>query len=140
MVITKIAGSWTASPPIFLLSKGTARWSGSKGTTPNTKRIGGSGPRRRGRPAAPDQVPAVDKIEKSDHRLGKAALECAAFLRRASEIQRTFRLLHGPDRDAVGVDHGCFQTGVSEQSLDRADVVIGLEQVRGEGVAERCGR
>ena len=36
----------------------------------------------------------------------------------------------------MGVDHGGLQAGVSEQRLNGADIVIGLEQVSGEGVAE----
>lgn len=36
----------------------------------------------------------------------------------------------------MGVDHGGFEAGVAEQILDRADVVIGLEQVGGEGMTE----
>lgn len=52
------------------------------------------------------------------------------------KIQRTFRLFHGPDRDAMGVDHGCFQTGVSQKFLNDADVVVDLEKVGGKGVAE----
>ena len=36
----------------------------------------------------------------------------------------------------MGVDHGCFQAGMSPQVLNNADVVIGLQQVGGEGMAE----
>jgi hypothetical protein len=36
----------------------------------------------------------------------------------------------------VGVDHGRFQAGMSQKLLDDADVVIGLQQVGGEGVVE----
>jgi len=36
----------------------------------------------------------------------------------------------------VGVDHGGRDVGVTEQLLDGTDVVSGLEQVGGEGVAQ----
>ena len=55
---------------------------------------------------------------------------------RHSEIERALRLLDGPYRDAVGVDHGGFQARVPQKLLYYADVVIRLQQVGGEGVAE----
>ena len=36
----------------------------------------------------------------------------------------------------VGVDHGGGDVAVAEELLDGADVVAGLEQVGGEGVAQ----
>ena len=56
-----------------------------------------------------------------------------------SEIERAFRLFHGSDRHAVGVDHRRLQAGVAQEILYHADVVICLEQVGGEGVAEGVG-
>ena len=55
------------------------------------------------------------------------------------EVQRALRFLDRPDRNAVGVDHGGLQAGVAQQFLDGADVVIGLQQVGGEGVAKGMG-
>ena len=40
----------------------------------------------------------------------------------------------------MGVDHGRFEVLVAQQFLHRADVVAGLEQVRGEGMAEGVRR
>ena len=53
-----------------------------------------------------------------------------------SKIQRILRLFHRSDRYAVGIDPGRFQAGVTEEFLKDADVVIGLQQVGGKGVAE----
>lgn len=39
----------------------------------------------------------------------------------------------------MGVDHGGFDVFVSEEFLNRADVVSALEEVCGEGVAEGVG-
>jgi hypothetical protein len=39
----------------------------------------------------------------------------------------------------VGIDPGRFQAGVTEEFLNDADVVIGLQQVGGKGVAEGVG-
>ena len=39
----------------------------------------------------------------------------------------------------VGVDHGGLDVGVAEELLNRADVGAGLEEVRGEGVAQGVG-
>jgi len=39
----------------------------------------------------------------------------------------------------VSVDHGSLQTGVAQELLDHPDVVIGLEEMGGEGVAEGVG-
>jgi len=53
-----------------------------------------------------------------------------------SEIQRAFQFLDRFAWNAVGVDHRRPDIGVAEQGLDRADIVVGLEKVRGEGMAE----
>ena len=39
----------------------------------------------------------------------------------------------------VGVDHGGFDVFVAEEFLDGSDIVAGLEEVGGEGVAEGVG-
>ncbi len=62
------------------------------------------------------------------------------FLKTESEIERAFRFFHRPDRHTVGVDHGRFQAGVPQKTLNDPDVVIGLQQVGGEGVAKGVGR
>jgi hypothetical protein len=36
----------------------------------------------------------------------------------------------------MGVDHGCFQAGMTKKHLNHPDVVTGLQLVGGEGVAE----
>lgn len=53
-----------------------------------------------------------------------------------SEIQRTLRLLRSFTGYAVSVYHGRLHFTVAEQHLDRADIVIGLQQVSGNGMAE----
>src|SRR5512136_94460 len=55
------------------------------------------------------------------------------------QIQRALRLLHRPDRDAVGVDLGGCRVGKKEKRLNDADVVACLKEVGGEGVAENVG-
>ena len=54
--------------------------------------------------------------------MDKARIGCFSC---QSEIKRTFRFLDRSDRNAVRIDHGRFQAGVSEQRLDGADVAIG---------------
>ncbi len=56
-----------------------------------------------------------------------------------SEIERAFRFLDGPDRDAVGVDHGRFQAGVPKEFLNNADVVSCLQKMGGKRMAEDVG-
>ena len=55
------------------------------------------------------------------------------------QIQRTLRLLDGPHRHAVGVDHGGFEACVAEQFLNDPDIVVRLQEMGGEGVAEGVG-
>ena len=43
----------------------------------------------------------------------------------STKIERALRFLHGPDRHAVGVDHGGFEAGMAQEFLNDADVVIG---------------
>ncbi len=59
--------------------------------------------------------------------------------RRQSKIERTFRLFHGPARYAMSIDHRRLYIAVAKQFLNRTDIVIGLEQVRCETVAECVG-
>jgi hypothetical protein len=40
------------------------------------------------------------------------------------QIERAFRLFDRPDRHAMGVDYRGLQTGVAQQGLNYADVVI----------------
>ncbi len=54
----------------------------------------------------------------------------------ALEVERAFRFLHGPDRDAVGVYHGRFQACVAQKLLNHTNVVIRLQEMGCEGVAE----
>src|SRR3990172_713914 len=62
-----------------------------------------------------------------------------AFVRRRSEIQRASRFFHGPARHAVGVDHRGTDIRVAEKRLDRAKVVISLQEVRGKRMSEGVG-
>ncbi len=57
-----------------------------------------------------------------------------------SEIERTLRLFFCAASDSVGIDHRGFQVTVSEEFLDSADVVIGLQQVAGETVTKAVSR
>ena len=54
----------------------------------------------------------------------------------STKIERALRFLHGPDRHAVGVDHGGFEAGMAQEFLNDADVVIGLQEVGGGGRME----
>ena len=56
-----------------------------------------------------------------------------------SEIERASWLFHGPDRDAVGIDHGGLKACLSKQFLDDSDIVVGLQEVGCEGVAKGVG-
>jgi hypothetical protein len=63
-----------------------------------------------------------------------------SLFRLPSEIKRAFRLFHGPARHAVGIDHRCSDIRMPEQRLDRANVVVRLQEMSGEAVAEGMGR
>lgn len=52
------------------------------------------------------------------------------------KIQRALRLLHSFAWHAVGIDHSRFHAAVAKKLLDSADVVIRLQEVCREGVAE----
>jgi hypothetical protein len=52
--------------------------------------------------------------------------------RQAAALEDTFASLS----TGVGVDHGGFHVFMPEKLLDSADVVVVLQQVRGEAVAE----
>ncbi len=56
-----------------------------------------------------------------------------------SEIERAFRLFHSSDGDAMCIDHSSFQTGMPQKLLNDSNIVIGLEEVRGEGMTEGMG-
>jgi hypothetical protein len=56
-----------------------------------------------------------------------------------SEIQRTLCLFHGPARYAVGIYHRSPYIAVAKESLDSADIIIGLQEVRGETVTKGVG-
>lgn len=62
-------------------------------------------------------------------RVRPAALRLRRSVQRAADA-------HGTAVEDVGVNHGGADVAVAEELLDRADVVAGLEQVRGEAVAE----
>src|SRR3989338_8933277 len=53
-----------------------------------------------------------------------------------SKIQRTSCLFHRSARHTVGIYHGRLHVAVTEQFLNSADVIIGLQKVRGKTVAE----
>lgn len=56
-------------------------------------------------------------------------------MRRSLHIQRAFNG-KGPAIEDVGIDHGSFHIFVTEKFLDGTDVVMGLQQVGGEGMAK----
>jgi len=58
----------------------------------------------------------------------------------SSEIQRALQLFYGFARYTVSVDHRRSDIGMAEQRLDRADVVVGLQEMGGEAVAEGMRR
>ena len=58
--------------------------------------------------------------------MGRSAVEGAADAGRAAV-------------EDVGVDHGCLNILVTEEFLNRSDIVAIFEQVGGEGVAEGVG-
>ena len=53
-----------------------------------------------------------------------------------SKFQWALGLFHCPARDAMGIDHRSSYVAMAEQSLDSPDIVIGLQKVRSETVAE----
>ena len=57
-------------------------------------------------------------------------------LSRPSKVQRAHALLDCPTLHRMGVDHCCSHVTVTQQFLNRSDVIIGLQQVAGETVAE----
>ena len=57
-----------------------------------------------------------------------------------SKIQRAFGLLERLARDTVRIDHRGPHITMTEQRLDRANVVVRLKQVRRERVSEGVGR
>lgn len=63
----------------------------------------------------------------------------AARPQAASEIQRAFPLFRGFARYAMGINHRRPYIGMAEHFLDRADVVVSLQQVRGKRMAESVG-
>jgi hypothetical protein len=55
------------------------------------------------------------------------------------QIQRAFRFLDGLDRHAMGVDHGGFHTGMTQEFLYGADIVTCLQEMGGKRVADDTG-
>ena len=53
------------------------------------------------------------------------------------EIERTFRLLDGYAPHGMRVYHCGSHIAVAKQLLNRADVIVGLQQMAGETVAKR---
>jgi hypothetical protein len=56
------------------------------------------------------------------------------------KIKRAFRLFNGLAWHAVCIDHGSPDVAMTEKCLDSPDIVIGLQKVSGETVAEGVGR
>ena len=63
----------------------------------------------------------------------------AAASTSGSEIQRTLGLFDSFTLYGVGIDHGGPDIRVSEQFLNRADIIIGLQEMGGKAVAEGMG-
>jgi len=57
-----------------------------------------------------------------------------------SEIQRALRFFDRPARDAMSIDHCGPDVGMTEQLLDRAEVIARLQKVRRIRMAESMGR
>jgi hypothetical protein len=64
---------------------------------------------------------------------GIDSLPCALC---SSEIQRTPGLLQRPARYAMRIDHRCPHVAMTQEGLDRPDVVVGLKKMGGEGVTK----
>jgi len=56
------------------------------------------------------------------------------------KIQRAFQVFDRPARNAVRIDHRGPDIRVSQQRLDGADVIVRLQEMGGEGMAERVRR
>jgi len=82
-------------------------------------------------------VPKKKLRRDTDHtpdRLRIASAPCSSL-----KIQGTYSLFTGLAFDGVRIDHGGFDIAVPQQFLDRANVVIGLQQVTGKAVAKSVG-
>ena len=55
------------------------------------------------------------------------------------KIKGAFCVLDRHGLDGVRVDHGGSQIAMPQQLLNRADIIIGLEQMAGKAVAECMG-
>jgi len=75
----------------------------------------------------------IEILGKSDTKLYK---KNAATSTAGSEIQRTLGLFDGSTLYGVGIDHGGPDIRVSEQFLNSADIIIGLQEMGGKAVAE----
>lgn len=56
-----------------------------------------------------------------------------------SEIQRTFRLFDGLALNSMGVNHRSPDIAVSQQLLNRTNIIIGLQQMAGKTLPEGVG-
>jgi len=56
------------------------------------------------------------------------------------EIERAFRLFDCLALDGVGVNHRCPYIAVSQQFLNRTNIVIGLQQMAGKTVTKGMAR
>ena len=52
------------------------------------------------------------------------------------EIKLTFNLFNCPALDRMGIDHGRSDIAVPQKLLNRADIVVGQQQMAGETVAK----
>ena len=59
--------------------------------------------------------------------------------RAGSEIKRALHFFDRSARNAVGIDHRGAHVCVAEERLDRADVVVGLQEMRCKAVTEGVG-
>ena len=77
-----------------------------------------------------------DKTHGTDYSIIALVEKC--FL--GSEVERAPDLFDRLARRAIRVDHGRADIGMPEQSLDRANVVVRLQKMGSERVAEGVGR
>ena len=70
-----------------------------------------------------------------------AAMRAASAIPRRTDCSSVSRALYRKPWPVqhMGVNHGGGHIGMAAQFLDRADVVVGLEKVGGERVAQRVG-
>ena len=68
---------------------------------------------------------------------GDSRASALELKRLRAEVERALALLLRPALHRVRVDHRRLHVAVAQHFLDRADVIVGLQQMAGETVPER---